>query len=149
MLAAGCFASAAPKLALADEISITVISVKGLDKADELSGGDYFARVTIDGDAQITPTVKDVSFKPDWKIKKSVKKGEHDVKLELIDKDVAEDDPIDINRLDNKRALDFKVDTRSCKIEGFSSSYRCGKAITRTGGENKKAEIVFKVTVKK
>lgn len=142
-------AFAASDRAAAAEITITVTSVKGLDKVDELSGGDYFARMTIDGDAQNSPVVKDVEFKPDWKLTKSVSAGKHDVKLELIDKDVAEDDPVDINRLPNKRSLEFSVDTKSCKIEGFSSTYRCGKAITRVGGENKKAAITFKVTVKK
>lgn len=151
VLAAGAVvpAVATTGVALADEITVTVSSVKGLDKVDELSGGDYFARVTIDGDAQSTPVVKDTKFKPNWKISKSVSSGEHKVKLELIDKDLAEDDPVDINRLDKKRDLEFTVDTKSCKIEGFSSTQKCGTTITRTGKENKKAEISFKVGVKK
>lgn len=135
--------------AQAEEIVVTVTSVKGLDKVDELSGGDYFARVTIDGDVQNSAVVKDVEFKPDWVLSKSVAAGKHDVKLELIDKDVADDDPVDINRLPNKRSLEFSVDTKSCKIEGFASTYRCGKAITRVGDETKKAGITFNVTVKK
>jgi hypothetical protein len=142
-------ATAAPGAAIAEEITITVTSVKGLDKVDELSGGDYFARMTIDGDVQNSTVVKDVEFKPDWKLSKSVSAGKHDVKLELIDKDLAEDDPVDINRMPNKRSLEFSVDTKSCKIEGFSSTYRCGKAITRAGDETKKAAITFKVTVRK
>lgn len=133
----------------AEEIIVTITNVKGLDKVDELSGGDYFARVTIDGETQNSPVVKDTSFKPDWKLSKKVSAGKHDVKLELIDKDLAEDDPVDINRLPNKRSLEFSVDTKSCKIEGFSSTYRCGKAITRTGAETKKAAITFNVKVKK
>lgn len=150
VLAAGALLPAvtATGAALADEIIVRVTSVKGLDKVDELSGGDYFARVTIDGEAQSTPVVKETKFKPDWKISKSVSSGEHKVKLELIDKDIAEDDPIDINRLNNKRDLEFKVNTRTCKIEGFSSTQKCGTTITRTGTENKKAEISFKVSVK-
>jgi hypothetical protein len=140
---------AAPAVAAADEITITVTQVKGLDKVDELSGGDYYARVTIDGEAQNTPVVKGKEFSPDWKISKSVSSGKHDVKLELIDKDLTEDDPVDINKLANRRFLEFSVDTKSCKIEGFSSTYRCGKAITRVGAEKKKAGITFKVTVKK
>ncbi|MDO9381375.1 MAG: hypothetical protein Q7T86_00780 [Hyphomicrobiaceae bacterium] len=151
VLATGVLLPAATlsSVALADEITVSVTSVNGLDKVDELSGGDYFARVTIDGDAQSTPVVKDKSFKPDWKIKKSVSGGEHKLKLELIDKDLSEDDPVDINRLDNKRDLEFTVDTKSCKIEGFSSTQRCGSTITRAGKENKRAEISFKITVKK
>lgn len=135
--------------ALADDITVTVTSVKGLDKVDELSGGDYFARITIAGDAKTTEIVKKSVFKPDWSVTKSVSAGEHDVKLELIDKDIAEDDPVDINRLDNKRSLEFKVNTKTCRIEGFSTTQKCNATITRAGKENKKAEISFKVSVKK
>lgn len=151
VIAAGALlpAVSAPGAALADEITVSITSVKGLDKVDELSGGDYFAKVTIDGESQSTPVVKKSSFKPDWKISKSVSGGEHKVKLELIDKDLAEDDPIDINRLDKKRDLEFTVDTKSGKIEGFSSTQKVGNTITRAGKEKKKAEISFKVTVKK
>jgi hypothetical protein len=150
VLAAGALIPAVTSTgaAMADEITVTVISVKAYDKVDELSGGDFFAKVTIDGEAQSTPVVKDKKFKPDWKISKHVSSGEHKVKLELIDKDLAEDDPIDINKLDNKRDLEFTVDTRTCKIEGFSSTQRCGTTITRVGKEKKRAEIAFKVNVK-
>ncbi len=139
----------AASVAMADDLTITITSVKGLDKVDELSGGDYFARVTIDGTKEDTPVVKETKFKPNWKITKSVSGGEHDVKLELIDKDLAEDDPIDVNRLPSKRSLEFKVNAKTCKVEGFSSTYNCGTTITRTGLEKKRAEISFKVTVKK
>lgn len=132
------------------EITLTVVRFKAIDKADELSAGDFFARVTIDGSKQQTATVSDrAEVRPDWKISKSVSPGVHKVKLELIDKDVSIDDPIDINRLGNKRDLDFTVDTRSCVIEGFATDYKCGATITRAGGERKMAEISFKVTVSK
>lgn len=143
--------AAAPSAARAEshEITVAITSVKAIDKVDELSGGDFFARVTIDGSSETTPVVKNASFKPDWKVTKSVSAGEHKVKVELIDKDVAEDDPIDINRLPNKRDLEFTVNTKTCRIEGFSSTMKCGATITRTGKEKKMAEISFKVTVKK
>lgn len=133
------------------EITLTVVRFKAIDKADELSAGDFFARVTIDGSKQITATVSGdrAEVQPNWKISKSVSPGVHKVKLELIDKDVSIDDPIDINRLGNKRDLDFTVDTRSCVIGGFASDYKCGATITRAGGEKKMAEISFKVTVSK
>lgn len=132
------------------EITLTVTRFKALDRADELSVGDFFARVTIDGGSQRTAVISDrAEVRPDWKLSKEVSPGVHTIKLELIDKDVAIDDPIDINRLPNKRDLDFTVDTRSCRIDGFAETYKCGATISRAGGERKKAEISFKVDVKK
>lgn len=132
------------------DITITVSRFQALDKADELSRGDFFARATIDGEAQVSPTVSDqAEVSPDWKLSKSVKPGVHKVKLELIDKDVSVDDPIDINRLANKRDLDFSVNTNTGRIEGFAQTYKVGQTITRAGSENKKASISFKVDVKK
>jgi hypothetical protein len=133
------------------EITVTVTRFKALDRADELSQGDYFARATINGKAKTTDVIsdkKEVSPK-NWVLSTSVPPGVHKVKLELIDKDLSVDDPIDINRVANKRDLDFTVDTNSCRIEGFSQEYKCGATITRGGTENKKADISFKVTVKK
>ncbi|MDP1908220.1 MAG: hypothetical protein Q8K85_07965, partial [Hyphomicrobium sp.] len=133
------------------EITVTVTRFKALDRADELSQGDYFARVTINGKAKSTDVIsdkKEVSPK-NWELSTSVTPGVHKVKFELIDKDLTVDDPIDINRLPNKRDLDFTIDTNSCKIEGFSQEYKCGTVITRGGTEKKKADISFKVTVKK
>ena len=46
-----------------------------------------------------------------------------------------------------KRDLDFVVNTRSCRLEGFSQAYRCGEDVRRSGGERKKAEMVFMVQV--
>lgn len=132
------------------ELTIKVSRVTLLDKVDELSKGDLYARVTIDGEVQSSPVVKGENvLKPDWKLSKKVTPGDHKVKVELVDKDVTQDDTIDINRVDKKRDLDFTVNTKSCKIEGFSSTYRCGSTITRTGQEPKKAEIAFTVSVKK
>lgn len=132
------------------EITVTVTRFKALDRADELSAGDFFARVTIDGASQQTAVISDkAEVQPNWKLSKEVKPGVHKIKLALIDKDVSVDDPIDINRLPNKRDIDFTVDTRSCKIDGFAQSYKCGATITRAGTERKKAEISFKIDVKK
>jgi hypothetical protein len=131
------------------EITVSITQFKALDRADDLSNGDFFARVTIDGVAQTTAQISDkAEVHPDWKLSKSVPAGTHKVKLELIDKDVSVDDPIDINKLDKKRDLDFAVDTRTGKIEGFSRTYKSGETITRAGGEKKKASISFVVTVK-
>lgn len=139
----------APAGAAAAEVTITITKFHALDRADDLSRGDFFARATIDGEAQVTPTVSDqAEVSPDWKISKTVSGGTVNVKLELIDKDVSVDDPIDINRLDNKRDLDFTVNTSSGVIEGFSETYKTGQTITRAGGEKKKASISFKVDVK-
>lgn len=132
------------------QVTVTITRFKAVDKADELSAGDFFARVTIDGEKLNSAVISDRSeVRPDWKLTKAVSPGVHKVKLELIDKDVSVDDPIDINRLGNKRDLDFTIDTRSCRIEGFATPYKCGGTITRAGGEKKMAEISFKVDVKK
>src|SRR5262245_10239807 len=99
--------------AAADEIEIVIKHVKALDAWDELSKGDPFTRVTIDKDVKNTPVIEQqTDVKPDWKIAHKVKPGKHDVKLELFDKDVSVDDPIDINKVANKRSLEFIVDTR-------------------------------------
>ena len=132
------------------EITVTVTRFKALDKADELSAGDFFARVTINGKAKDSAIISNkTEASPNWQISTSVPPGVHNVKVQLIDKDVSVDDPIDINKVANKRDIDFTVDTRSCKIDGFNQAYKCGATITRAGTENKKAEISFKVSVKK
>lgn len=143
------FAGMAQAQEATHEITVIVLSVKALDKADELSGGDFFARATIAGETSETPVVSEPNFTPAWTLTKKVAAGTHNVKLALIDKDVSVDDPIDINRLGNKRDLDFTVDTRSCKVEGFAQTYKCGTKIKRAGAEKKKAEILFTVSVKK
>lgn len=132
------------------EIIVTVTKFKALDRADDLSDGDFFAKITINGKAAFSPTLSgQKEFSPNWKLTLPAKGGTVNVKLELVDKDVSVDDPIDINRIDKKRDLDFTVSTGSCKIEGFSQTYKCGATITRAGGEKKKAVISFKVEVKK
>ncbi len=83
------------------EVTVTVTRFKALDRADELSRGDFFARVTINGKSKTTDVISDkeeVSPK-NWELSTSVPPGVHNVKLELIDKDLSVDDPIDINRI--------------------------------------------------
>jgi hypothetical protein len=147
------FALASPltaKVALADEIDITITNVKALDAFDELSKGDTFAQVTIGKDVKATPVVtQEAEIKPNWHIVHKVKPGKYDVKVEIFDKDVSVNDLIDINRRANRRPLEFTIDTRSCRITGFSESYKCGDSIKRAGDEKKKAEVTFTVKVNK
>jgi hypothetical protein len=143
-LAAGAAAAKDP------EITVTVTKLKALDRADDLSDGDFFARLTVNGKHAYSAVLTgQKEFTPNWKLTLPAKSGENTVKLELIDKDVSVDDPIDINRLDKKRDLDFTVNTKTGKIEGFAGDYKVGTTITRAGGELKKAIISFKVEVKK
>jgi len=140
----------APAAATAAEITITVTKFHALDRADELSSGDFFARMKIDGKEAFSPVLTgETVFTPNWKLTLPVKAGTHTVNLSLIDKDLTVDDPIDINRVTSKRDLDFTVNTRSCTISGFQQTYKCGQTIMRAGTETKKAEITFTVTVKK
>lgn len=132
------------------EVIIKVTRVRALDQADAFSKGDFYAKAVIDGETLKTPVVKqEASITPDWVISKKVKAGVVKVNLAVMDKDVSSDDPIDINRVANKRDLDFTINTKTCKVEGFSSTYKCGQKITRAGKEKKEAEVTFIVTVKK
>lgn len=143
-------AAASSAFARDDEITVTILQVHALDKADAFLSDDLYARVTIAGEVFKTPRVAQSNdIIPNWKISKVVPRGDHDVKVEIFDKDVfSPDDKIDINRLPNKRDLDFIVDTRRCRIDGFANRYRCNQQIRRAGDERKKAEIVFYVTVR-
>lgn len=135
----------------AAEITLIITKVTALDAADTWLAGpdDFYARVTIDGEVFTTGIKRQRNFaEPNWRITKRVGKGTHDVKLEIYDKDIGKaDDKIDINRVDEKRDLDFTIDTRNCRIGGFSETYRCGDPIRREGFERKKAEIEFYVDV--
>lgn len=135
------------------QIVLNVREIKALDKFDELSLGDIFARVTIAGTTQSTPILKQTAavgqvLKPDWQIIQNVGPGVHPVKVELIDKDLSQDDVIDINRLPDRRVLEFTIDTRRCRIEGFASNYNCKSPISRAGKEAKAAEITITVDAK-
>lgn len=145
-----CFAAASSASARDDEVTVNIAQVRALDKADAFLSDDLYARVTIAGEMFKTQRIAQTNdIIPNWKISKVVPRGVHDVKVEIFDKDVfSPDDEIDINRLPNKRDLDFRVDTRRCRIEGFANRYRCNQQIRRAGDERKKAEIVFYVTVR-
>jgi len=133
-----------------DEITVTVTKVQALDKIDVFSKADLFAKITIGGESCTTNVIKQQDWaKPGWTCSKRVRKGASDVKIELFDKDVTKNDPIDINRVDKKRDLDFSVNTANCRISGFSDGYSCGDRIVRAGNERKKAEITFRVDVKR
>jgi hypothetical protein len=135
------------------QIVLDVREIKALDKFDEFSLGDIFARVTIAGTTQSTPILKQTAavgqvIKPDWQIIQNVGPGVHPVKLELIDKDLSQDDVIDINKLPKRRVLEFTIDTRRCRIDGFASTYNCKSPISRAGKEAKAAGISFTVDAK-
>ena len=132
------------------EVIIKITRVRALDQADAFSKGDFYAKVNIGGETISTPPVKqEASITPNWVVSKKVKAGDVKVNIGVFDKDVSVDDPIDINRIDNKRDLDFTINTKTCKVQGFSSTYKCGATISRAGKEKKAAEITFIVTVKK
>ncbi len=144
-----CVATATSALARDDEITVQIQQVIARDKADVVSPDDLYARVTINGEVFKTERIRQSdAIIPNWRISKVVQRGEHDVKVEIFDKDVfTADDAIDINRVDNKRDLDFSVDTRRCRINGFASRFKCRNQIRRAGLERKRAEIVFIVDV--
>jgi hypothetical protein len=132
------------------EVTIKITRVRALDQPDAFSKGDFYAKVTIDGETTSTPPVKqETSITPNWVVTKKVKPGVVKVKIGVFDKDISVDDPIDINRVDAKRDLDFEVNTKTCRVLGFSSVFRCKSTISRAGKEKKAAEISFIVTVKK
>jgi len=132
------------------EVLVTITQVRALDQPDAFSKGDFYAKVTINGETFKTAPVKqETSITPNWVVSSKVKAGTADVKVAILDKDVSVDDPIDVNRIDAKRDLDFSINTRNCKIDGFSSTYRCKQTISRAGKEKKAAEISFTVDVKK
>lgn len=129
-------------------ITVTIDRVRALDAVDAFSKADFFARVTINGVAVETQPIKqqpDIS--PNWKLSHKVPAGRHNVTLEIFDKDLTKNELIDINRVDNKRQLDFSVDTRSCSVSGLTGISRCGQTIVRAGAERKKAEVTFSVGV--
>lgn len=149
--AAACLVSLAPVAASADEITVSILRVTALDQGDALSRPDFLARVTIAGELFVTkPILNQTDIQPsDWVFRKSVSPGRHEVKVEILDKDVTKNDFVDINRVDGKRDLDFTVDTRRCVVLGFSPSYRCGTRIVRAGAERRKAEITFTVDARR
>jgi hypothetical protein len=152
-VASGLAAVASPLIAqqgAGRDVVITVRTVKALDKLDAYSKADFFAQVTIAGGAPVaSPVVKQAQqIAPNWVLSKRVPQGVHNVRIEIFDKDLTKNEAIDINRLPNKRPLDFTVNTRNCAIGGFAQGYRCGDVIVRAGAEPKSAEIAFSVEVR-
>jgi hypothetical protein len=134
------------------EITVTIRSVKALDRSDWAGRGlaDFYAKVTIAGETFSVPPIKQQDLVlPNWKFTKAVAGGVHKVKVQVLDKDAVIDDVVDINRVTGKRDLDFTVSTGSCDIAGFASGYSCGDVITRAGTERKRAEVAFSVDVRR
>jgi hypothetical protein len=132
------------------EITITVSRVRAVDRLDIFSRADFFARSTIGTDAQNTPFVRQQNdIRPNWRLVHQVPAGRHDVGLELFDRDLTKNDPVDINRVANKRRLDFTIDTRTCRITGLTGISRCKNTIVRAGAEPKSAEVTFTVDVRR
>ena len=130
------------------EVQVRIERLIALDKGDAFSSDDFFARVTIDGQAFKSERIRQTdAVIPNWRFAAIVPSGRVDVRIEVFDKDLMQDDPIDINRIDPKRSLDFVVNTRTCRIEGMAQAYRCGQPVVRAGGERKKAEMTFSVDV--
>jgi hypothetical protein len=143
----------APAKAVEHEVTVSITRVRALDQIDGGLAGqaDFYARVTIAGETFTTPRLRGANdIRPDWKFTKKVPPGSHDIKIQVLDRDpLKPDDVIDINRVDNKRDLDFKINTKSCRVEGISGTPKCGATIVRAGAERKKAEMTFAVDVKK
>lgn len=136
--------------AASNEIVITITKVKAIDQIDAFSKGDFYARATIDQDVQTTPVARQqAEIKPNWKISHKVRPGRHNLKLEIFDKDISADDPIDVNPIEKNRILEAIIDTRKCRVSGYGKSYRCGSIVTVTGHEKKAAEVTFIVDVVK
>ena len=150
-LLAGLSTSQETSAAVANhEITITITKVKAIDQIDAFSKGDFYARASIGKDVQTTPVAKQqAEIQPNWKLSYKVPPGKHTLKLEILDKDLTADDPIDVNPLDKNRVLEATIDTRRCRISGYGKSYRCGAKVTTTGREKKAAEVTFIVDVKK
>lgn len=132
------------------EVQVTIHRLVALDKGDAFSSEDFYARVTIGSQVFKSERVRHQdAINPNWKFSAVVPNQRTDIKIEVFDKDLAKDDQIDINRVDPKRDLDFVFNPRNCRLEGFSEAYRCGDDVTRAGGERKRAEMTFMVTLNK
>jgi hypothetical protein len=136
-------------VAQAAEIIITVTDVKAIDRADVFSRPDFFAAVTIAGETFTTKVARNqANVQPNWVARKVVQRGTHDVKLALFDKDLTKNEQIDINTRDNKRDLDFRINTRNCRVLDLTGvAQGCRATITRAGKEKKAAEIRFTVEI--
>ncbi len=143
-----------PAMAQNSQVTVIVHAIKLIDRVDAFSQADLFVRATIAGETKATAPMKQTgrpgeTIRTELTLSHAVKPGTHAVRLELLDKDLRSDDLIDINRIADRRVLEFTVDTRSCRIGGFASTYRCKQRITRAGSEKKAAQITFSVEVRK
>ena len=149
-LVAGTLAAAS---ASAAEITVRIDRIRALDRVDwGLAGqADFYARVSIAGKETTTKVIKNKDdVRPGWVIReRRLKPGVHDVRIQIFDRDpLKADTTVDINRIDKKRDIEFKIDTRRCRIDGFSTQEKCGRTINRAGQERKKAEIWFRASAR-
>ena len=81
------------------------------------------------------------------------RRGTFPVKLEIYDHNVLKKPTlVDINRLPDKRDLDFTIVNDGggrCTVKGFAQDFSCHATIKRAGDERRKAEVVFRVDVRK
>ena len=126
--------------------------VVALDKIDLPTAGraDFYAQVTVGRRTVKSKFVRNADdVRPNWVMVVPVRREKVSVKLEILDRNVLRKaTQVDINRLPNKRDLDFEVDTRRCVITGFAETYKCGATIRRAGDERRRAEITFTVDVR-
>ncbi|MGE0766225.1 MAG: hypothetical protein AB7L90_07145 [Hyphomicrobiaceae bacterium] len=143
----------AARSAAADDIVVTVEHVRALDKIDLPTAGqaDFYAQITVDGKTVKSKFIRRADeIRPDWVMVVPVGRGRYQVKLEILDHNVlTKPTLVDINRLPDKRDLDFEVDTRRCIVTGFAETYKCGRAIRRAGDERRKAQVTFRVDVRR
>lgn len=60
-----------------------------------------------------------------------------EINIQLLDEGPGKpNDLIDIDRIDAKRDLDFKIDTGACRMSGFAQAYRCGVVIAISQSES-------------
>lgn len=151
-LALGVLAGAAgvSQSASAADVVFTVHKITALDAID-VTPADFYVRVVIGGKIHLTPVAKQNNdIEPNWQITQSANGRYVTFFLEVWDKDLQKDDQVDINpRTDrNKRPIEFRLDTRTCRLLDLGGSPRCGDRVTYSGNEKKKATIVFSVTKK-
>ena len=153
VVAVPLIAGAAP--AAADEVIVRVEHLRALDKIDLPTAGqaDFYAQVTINGRTVKSKFIRRADeIRPDWVMVVPVRHrhGPARVKLEILDHNVlTKPTLVDVNRLPDKRDLDFEVDTRRCTVTGFAQTYKCGDPIKRAGDERRRAQITFTVDVRR
>lgn len=140
-----------PAAVQAAEIIITITDLRTVGRADVFTRPDFFAQVSVAGEGFTTPTARNQgNIAPNWVIRKTVPRGTHSVKIALFDKDLTKSEAIDINTVDGKRDLDFRINTRNCRVLDLTGvAQGCRATVTRAGRELKSAEMRFNVEIVK